>query len=98
MASPQHLRLAYRRVLVAPYWHIEFAFGVDAPQAVVTGLVEVDKASGYFNAVIELMLAADVIIVIFAVLRSVFAQFDNKRLGVALDDLVGDDEVKVNIT
>ncbi len=98
MADAQHRFLTNRRILVAPNRHIELAFGIDAPQAIETSLVEVDETSGYINAVIELMLAADVVVVVFAVLCRVLAQLGDEGLGVALDNLVGIDEVKVDIT
>lgn len=74
MTSAKVLRLADGRILVAADRNVEFAFGIDAPQAVKAGLVEVDEASGDFYAVVKLMLAADVVVVAFVVLCRVFAQ------------------------
>ncbi len=98
MASPQYFRLDNGRLLVTAHRHVELAFGVDAPEAVVAGFVEVDEARGYLNAVVELVLTSDFVVVVFAVLRRVLAQLDDEGFGVALDDLVGIDEVKVDIT
>ncbi len=65
MAGEQHRLLANRRILVAPYRHVELAFGIDAPQAIEAGLVEVDEARRNLDALVKLVLAADVVVILF---------------------------------
>lgn len=98
MTGAQQFMLADGRTIVTAHRHIELAFGVHAPKAVVAGLVEVNEARRYIDAVIELMLAADAVIVVFRVIRRVLLQSANQGFGVALDDLVCVDEIKVNFT
>ncbi len=98
VASPQYLRLAYRRVLVATHRNIELAFGVHAPKAVVAGLVEVDETRRYLDAVVEIVLTSEVVVVFLAVILGVNPELGDERFGVALDDLIGVDEIKINIT
>lgn len=98
MASAQIVLLANGGILIAAHWHVELAFGIHAPETVETSLVEVDEARRYLNAIVELVLAAELVIVVFAVTAGVLLEPSDEGFGIALDDLVGVDEVKVNIT
>lgn len=98
MAGSQGGFVANCRVLVAADWHVEFAAAVDAPEAVVTGLVEIDEARRALDRVGWLVLRADFVIVVFAVLVLVFLQQLNERLYFILNSLPGADEIGVDIT
>lgn len=77
---------------------VKFALAVDAPQAVKTGFVEVNKSGGFFYRVLQIMLFSGAVIIVAAVLSSVFAQLVNQRVGIALDDLIRGDEIAVDVT
>ena len=98
MTGAQKCWLANGGLHRAAHRHVEFAFAIHAPEAVVAGLVEVNETGSYLNAVIKLMLAADAVIVFFRMIDRVLLQLANQWFGVALDDLVSVDEIKVNIT
>lgn len=98
MAGAQIRFIAYGRFLVAAHRHIELPLGIDAPKAVEAGLVEVDETRRYLDAVIEIVLTADMVVVVFRVIRRVLAQLGDEGLRIALDDLVGVDEIKIDIT
>ena len=98
MTGAQHVFLADSRFCCAPHRHVELAFGIHAPQAVVASLVEVDEAGGYLDAIFEKMLAADLVIVVGAVIFGVLVQLLYEGIGVALDDFVGVNQVRVNVT
>ena len=98
VTGPQNSRLTDGRLFRAPHRHIELAFGVDAPQAVEASLVEVDETGRYLNAVVEIVLTSDAVVVVFGVICRVLAQLLDEGFGIALDDLVCVDEIKVDIT
>ena len=98
VTGSQIVFLTYCRVRIVAHRHIELALAVDTPEAVVAGLIEVDEASGDLDAVVKPMLAAYLVVVLFRVVSGVLLQLLNERFGVALNDLVGIDEIKVNIT
>jgi len=98
MASEQIDLVAYAGIPVAPHRHVELAFGIHPPEAVEAGLVEVDEARGNLDAIIELVLAANPVVVVFRVVSGVRYQPRDQGFGIALDDLVSIDEIKVDIT
>ena len=98
VARTQIVMLANGRILRTAHRHIELAFGVHAPKAVVAGLVEVDETRRYLDAVVEIVLTSEVVVVFLAVLLGVNPELGDERFGVALDDLIGVDEIKINIT
>lgn len=73
MAGAQHRFLADCWILVTANRDVELSFAINPPQAVVAGLVEVDEARGDLDAVVKLMLAADVVVVIFRVILGVLS-------------------------
>ncbi len=97
MASAQIVLLANGGILIAARWHVELAFGIHAPETVETSLVEVDEARRYLNAIVELVLAAELVIEVFAVTADVLLEPSDEGFGIALDDLVGVDEIEVDI-
>ncbi len=97
VAGAQNLWLTNRRILVTPHRHVEFTLAVHAPKAVVAGLVEVDEARRYLDAVVKIMLTSEVVIVFLAVILGMNPELGDEWFGVALDDLVGVDEIKVDI-
>lgn len=98
MADAQDIRLTNRGLGRTANRHVELAPAIHSPQAVVTGFVEVDEASRAFNRLFEIVFASKGIIVFLAVLLSVIVQRYYQRLDIVLNDSVGGDEIKVDIT
>ncbi len=98
MTSAEQLCLANCGILVVSNRYIEFAFGIDAPKAVVAGLVEIDETRRNLDAVVELVLASNLVEIVFAVLAGVLLKPGDEGLGIALDNLVGVDEIEIDIT
>lgn len=77
VAGPQSRFVANRRILVAAHRHIELSLGIDAPEAVEAGLVEIDEASGALYAVVEQMPRSQAVVIIaVVVLGVIFEQLD----------------------
>ena len=88
MASAQDFWLTNCGILVAADGDVELAFAIDAPEAVVAGFVEVDEAGGYLDTVVQMVLTANLVVVVFAVLCGVLPQLADEGFGIALDDLI----------
>jgi len=91
MAGAQGSFVTDHGILVAANRDVELALAIHAPEAVVTGLVEVDEAGGYLDAIVEMVLTAYLVVVIFRVLGRVLSQLADERIGISLDDLISVD-------